>query len=221
MKIREFHNHLSRINEEELPFLPPDFSQAQSLTNDEITDIILYAIPNSWKREIDKLGIDPDRLNTALFVDQLEMIEASEDHDKNSSEQKKTSSTSNKKPKKGGSKDGSKKETSGDKYCMYHKHNSTHTTEQCKVLKALAEAKAQKDGGRKSKKWVRKDSDKTKEEMKLLIQETAKEVFQNEMHAVSKKRKVIDDDKDEGKVNLSEFNYDKLEDLTLDDEASA
>ena len=42
------------------------------------------------------------------------------------------------------------------------------------------------------------------------------------MHAVSKKRKVIDDDEDEDEVNLSEFNYDKLEDLTLDDdEASA
>jgi hypothetical protein len=58
MKIRIFVNHLHRINFDELPQLPP-FAADQELSNDELLDIILYCIPKSWVKEMDKQGFDP------------------------------------------------------------------------------------------------------------------------------------------------------------------
>ena len=43
MTIRSFYTHLHRINDDEIPELPPNYDITQSLTQDELLDIILYA----------------------------------------------------------------------------------------------------------------------------------------------------------------------------------
>jgi hypothetical protein len=53
MKIRIFVNHLHQINLDEIPQLPP-FAPDQELSNDELLDIILYGIPKSWVKEMDR-----------------------------------------------------------------------------------------------------------------------------------------------------------------------
>ena len=227
MTIRKFYNHFSRINDEELPNLPPDFSQDQSLSADELLDILLYAIPNSWKKEMDKQGVDPDKLSQPQLLAILEQLEAAEAHDKKS-EKVQNKNSPNKKSKKAHQKDGkSKKDGDGKYFCMYHKQNTTHATEDCKVLQALAEQKqARGEGKSKNKTWTRKGEDKKKEqqkELKAFIAESVKE----EIHSMkassssssTKKRKVIDDDSD-GELNLAEFNYEDFGKLDLEDDVS-
>ena len=48
MLVREYYSHLVRLNMEILPNLPP-FQQNQSLREDEMVDILLFATPKSWQ----------------------------------------------------------------------------------------------------------------------------------------------------------------------------
>ncbi len=209
MKLREFYNHLLRINDEEIPNMPPNFNRDQSLQTDDLLDILLFAIPNSWVKELDRQGKDPDSMSLGDVLNTLEQIEATEngfnapkskDKDNKEKDSKKSSSKKNSKKKSGDSK--------GGFYCLYHGKNETHNTDQCKVLKAMAEsAKDSKssDGGSKNKTWKRKDggdNKKAKKELQALVQKVAKK----ELQALSKKRKVSDDDSDD-ELNLAELNY--------------
>ena len=58
MKVRTYYQHLIRINNDELPALPP-FRPDQNLQDDEIIDILMYGTPKSWTREMDRQGYDP------------------------------------------------------------------------------------------------------------------------------------------------------------------
>ena len=58
MKIRTYYNHIIRINNEEIPALPP-FQRGQALANDKLLDIILYGTPRSWQKEMAE-GIETD-----------------------------------------------------------------------------------------------------------------------------------------------------------------
>ena len=53
MKVREFANHMNRINSEEIPKIPPAAAN-QSMSQDEPIEILLYGTPKSWQREMDR-----------------------------------------------------------------------------------------------------------------------------------------------------------------------
>ena len=78
MKIRTYYQHLTRINESELPELPP-FKEDQNLPADEIVDILIYATPKSWMREMDRQGFDPISKTPLEVVDFQERIEQAEE----------------------------------------------------------------------------------------------------------------------------------------------
>ena len=59
MGVREYLMHILRINTQEIPRLPPHFNATQSLSDNEIIDILLFGTPKSWQREMDHQGIDP------------------------------------------------------------------------------------------------------------------------------------------------------------------
>jgi hypothetical protein len=82
MKVRMYFQHLLRMNMNEIPCLPP-FGADQTLSDDEIMDIILFGTPKSWQREMDRQGYDPMDHTTAELVDFLEQIESSEEFDHN------------------------------------------------------------------------------------------------------------------------------------------
>ncbi len=48
MKIREYVNLLKRMNNEELANFPPNFDTNQKLSDEDLLDIVSYAIPKSW-----------------------------------------------------------------------------------------------------------------------------------------------------------------------------
>jgi hypothetical protein len=58
MKVPSYYQAVGRINDEELPQLPP-FGADQSLSNDEVLDILLHGTLKSWQVEMDRQGFDP------------------------------------------------------------------------------------------------------------------------------------------------------------------
>jgi len=121
MPAREHLMHIIRINTHEIPRLPPNFNNAQSLGDDEIVDILLFGTPKSWQREMDRQGIDPLASAPYDAVAFMERIEMSEDFDSD----KKTNKVV---PGKGKKKSGYAKGNSdadGSKHCMLHGNNNT------------------------------------------------------------------------------------------------
>lgn len=194
MKVRTYYQHLIRINNDELPTLPP-FAANQSLGDDEIVDILCFGTPKSWNREMDRQGWDPIAHTPREVVDFLERIETAEDFDGTKVDHSQQKGSSNNKKKKSSS---SGKQS---KYCMLH-GNGSHSTDECHTLKE--QAKKMKSGdssgssGKKfgNKTWSRKAQDSTsssKKELAAFIKKTAKAAMK-EVHSAEKKRKADSDD---------------------------
>jgi len=81
VKARNCLLHVSCINHEEIPELPPNFNTAQSLSADEIADILLCRTPKSWQRERIVKILTPWPRPQQEIVKFMENIEMSEDCD--------------------------------------------------------------------------------------------------------------------------------------------
>ena len=206
MGTREYMNHLNRINFQELPHLPP-FREDQSLSDDEMLDILLYGIPKSWVREMDRQDFDPFRHNIAATVDFCERMEAAEGFDK--SDTKVAAKPAKKKPK--NDHPVSSYSTDTGMWCEYHE-NDTHNTADCKTLKKLKAQQAAKKNGNgnfKNKTWSRKDKAQgeksfTKKELKAIAEKAVRDSL-SELNAVCKtaKRKADDMSEDSDSDSLS------------------
>jgi hypothetical protein len=212
MKVRQYLQNLLRINFEEVPFLPPFKGDTQCLTDDELVEIITFAVPKSWNREMDRQGKDPVDMTSWEVVEFLEQIEASEDFD-NDNNTKKQAKKSKKDPKGKGN--------GGGKYCTIH-GNGNHTTDECRTIKSQIE-KAKNGGKSANKTWNRKADDAKKAAKKELAAFVKKKV-QEEMNAAeddAKKRKAEDESSTDEEMNaieervsdidLQEFNYENLD----------
>ena len=200
MKVKTYLLHINRINHEEIPELPPNYDTAQSLGSDEISDILLYGTPKSWQREMDCQGFDPMAKTTQEIVQFMENIDMSEDFD--GDVKKKIGEA-----KKGNSKKAMKKNnnTSGQKFCLLHGNNNTHTTDECNMLKAQAK-KLKGDTGRnvgkvkgkgKNKTWTNKSKDKTdksKGKLTAFVKKAVKDGLKQELKSIDKKHKSNSDD---------------------------
>ena len=220
MTIRVYYQHLQRINEDEIPRLPP-FEEAKKFGPDDLIDILMHATPKSWHRKMDRQGRDSLEMTPVELVAFFEQLEQAEEHDTNS---KPTDSK-----KKGGKKNNSSSKSSsndGDKYCLIHGKGS-HSSDECHKLKA--EANRIKTGGSdsnykgKNKKYKRStDSDdkgKSDKELNALVKKAVKAGVKKELNAISeKKRKATSSDDDLGAldVDLKDFNYDEMDNLKID-----
>ena len=74
MTTRTYVNHILRLNNEEIPSLPP-FRNDQGLSTDELIDIILFGIPKSWVTKMDKHDFDP---MSSMIVNSCERLESAE-----------------------------------------------------------------------------------------------------------------------------------------------
>ena len=217
MSIRVFYMHLQRINTDEIPLLPPNFNSHQSIDDDEMVDVILYAIPNSWKKMIDIQGKDPDRMTPKEFIAVLEQLEAAEavDQKKNNISSFTSTNDSNGKKKSGRGKSikkGHQKNRNGKKFCLHHGQNETHTTNECKVLKSMSES-VQKDGDSKNKTWKR-NHDGEKKDLKCYTKDASKD--KPTKNSIKKRRVIADSDDEEGE--LRSFEYNQMADLKLSDD---
>jgi hypothetical protein len=236
MKIRQYLVHLVRMNDEEVPSLPP-FGPNQGLSLDELVDIILYAVPKSWIKEMDRQGFDPMVKTPMEVVNFLEQIETSEDFDSDKQKQVVPNNNKNKgKPQKQGS-NNNNANGNGGKYCMLH-GKGNHSTEECRNMQAQAkrmktnggESKSTTGGGSKNKTWSRKSENNksvTKKEINSLVKKAAKKAAQKEINALNKKRKSDDSDSEEEMnnieegivdIDLNDFDANDLERVLDDDE---
>ncbi len=102
MKVRQYYQNLIRLNDEEVPELPP-FHPNQKLSPDELLDVLLFGTPRSWQNEMDRQNFDPIEKGLHETVDFMEAIELTEDRPQQekakskASTKKKKTDTANKK----------------------------------------------------------------------------------------------------------------------------
>ena len=206
------------------------------LLADEMSDILLYATPKSWSREMDRQGWDPVIHTPSEIVEFMERIESTEDFDAGRAQSKiqskgKKSSGNGKSKSSGGA--------SGTKYCLIH-GTGNHSSDDCHKLQA--EAKRLKSGNQKpsgnqggygNKTWSKKANDdrkKNQQELNALVKKNVKKELNaigkkkmKELNAVSKKRKssLSDDDSLDLAVlenaSLKDFNCTDMDNLQIDD----
>jgi len=219
MKVRDYFTRITHINNEEIPHLPPHNGNLQRLGNDELADILLYGVPKSWVREMDRQGKDPDDMNVAeilLFLEQIELAEEfspdGKKNQNNNNNKGKKGKPNNKSNQKGGNNNSN--DGSGDYYCMLHGANNTHGTDDCRTMKQQAKKMKNKhsSGGSSNSKddWKNKANNNKKKASKELnavakkaAQESAKAVVK-ELNAANKKRKSTDESDDDNSVNALE-----------------
>jgi hypothetical protein len=212
------------MNDLELPQMPPRYSVAQSLTDDEVIDILLHAFPASWSAEMQKQGFDAFAHSPTRVLEFCEQLEASEavftpvKSKKDSSSKKKS---------------GGHKKSDGEYYCLHHGKNNTHDTNDCNTLKSHSKklkSGNESSGKSQNKTWSRKaeqSKDKTRKDLAALM----KQMVREELNAVDKKRKDAgsdnDDDDDEvaslnqiDEVDLAAFNYSDMGKLKIDSDES-
>ena len=235
MKVRDFSTRLHHINNEEIPHLPPFLGEGQKFHDDELTDIILHAIPKAWIREMDRQGKDPDTMDSNAIVAFLEQIETSEEFvpaQDNSKKDKKAKGKSK------GNSSNNKSDDGDGKYCMLHGRGN-HKTEDCHSLKmTVKKIKGDNSGSdgksnnSKNKSWNRKANDNkssTRKEINAIVQKSIKEAVKKEVNAANKKRKSDDSDNSDEEmtnieqelnaVDLNGFDLEELE-KKLNDEIS-
>ena len=223
MKVRVCVQHLVRINNEEIPLLPP-FQANQNLSTDELMDILLFGTPKSWQKEMDRQQFDPLDKPMNDVIDFMEAIESSEDFDGTKVETKKKTDSKKKASKDVAKTDNKDSNGSSKNRCMLHGWG--HSTEDCKVLQAEAKRlKSNNDSDKKdnnsfsksnNKTWSRKAQEAKKKTSSDLAAFIKKEVGKA-MKTASKKRKSDDDDDSLNAFDLKDFNYEDMENLKIDD----
>ena len=220
MKVRVYYQHLLRINNDEMMQLPP-FRPDQTMGEDELIDILICATPKSWGREMDRQGFDPINKTLTEVVDFMERIEQAEDFDGQAVDHQQRSSKSSDSAKK------SKTSSSGkSKYCLIHGPN-THPSDECKVLKALANDHKGSSGGNPkkgkfgNKSWSRKADDANKQGKKDLAAFIKKQVADGVQKELSgskgeKKRKASFDLNAFDEEDLKGFNYQDMDNLKIE-----
>ena len=233
MKTRVYMNHMTRINEEEIPRLPPDFSTNNSLTNDELMEIYHHSIPSSWSKEMQRQGFDPVEKTPTEFLEFCERMEASEDFQPDSTKSNNNKhdkgNRSKKHPKIRDDRPRGKGDRSGEpNNCMLHGPN-THPTSECyKLKKEAARLKEltneynKKSGGGKNKTWKRSaDDNKKKASKDFNVVESKKKASGK---SAQKKRKSDSDSDDDtvaslNNIDLKDFNYEDMDNLKIDSDS--
>ena len=180
-------------------------SPDNQLPFDEVKELLFYGIPNCYRKKLQEMDVDMTNCpNYATFIQRAERVEEAKRMDSNSN----TTSTSASVPKKNKSSKSSngkgksyiRNEDSpsgnGTKNCIYHGMvNNTHSTDECKVMQAMAESKKSSSGNTTNSSSSYADKKKsngklynksvTKKEINALVAKTVRK----ELMAVSAARK--------------------------------
>jgi hypothetical protein len=214
MRMKTYVGHMIKINQDELPQLPP-FAANQSIPQDEMAEIIHSGLPTSWQHEMTKLSFVPEEHNLTemtAFCERLEETEGTQEKAKHHSPSQESRTH---KKHKGGS-NGPNDTVSGAKpYCTYHKSH-THSTEDCRQKNYHGQ---QKSGGNyKNKSWKRQaDNGRTytKNEVATLMQKAVDKDRKGPERKVYKRKpevafadliEEIEYQKDESEVEEEEIN---------------
>ena len=219
MRVRDYFQRLVFINTQELPRLPP-FGNDQFFTQSDLIDILLFATPKIWQKEMDRMGFDPltsTAIGLLVFMENCEAMESYEKDDKTVVRKPNNSKTGNKK----GNKPSDPKK---QKWCDNHGW-SNHTTADCNQNKPGF----QKGNGNKAKGKVFGNKTNAKSAYQRKTDETPKEASgPKELNAVMKKAiqqvvrqevkslKKKSNDLHMVEAILSDFNYKEMDNMQID-----
>ena len=203
--MRTFMARLNELNEY-LTMFPPNQAN-QKLDDDEILDIAKFATPATWQKTMIMHGFDPVAHSANELVEFCERIEFTEAD----TSQKETKSQADSKSGKKGTKSYAKSTDGGiaskkdgelknnkrkksDKWCELHQTYG-HDTGECKILldQARKMRKTWAAGGaamHKNKTWVRKDNEKTKEELHSIVNDAVKRALKDSSSGKKRKEEV-------------------------------
>ena len=220
MTVRQFAAHLTRINDEELPFLPPNFANNQKLAEDEMIDILVTACPKKWSADGDRQNFDPLASGWNATVEFLTRQETAAEDDGYEQVKPAAVSKSSKKARSDSKSSSNYKSSGGSKYCAYHGNNPTHDSNNCRTLKKLADSAKKSSGGggdSKNKTWSRKAQD-GKDRAKKDLASFVRKTIRSELNAFSEKKRKSSD-VEEGEIDnfdLAGFNYKEMDNLKID-----
>ena len=204
------------INTQELPKLPP-FGTTQWFNDADLIDILLFATPKKWQREMDRMGFDPltkTSVDPLMFMENCESMESYEKDDKTVVRKPNNSKTGNKK----GVKPSDPKK---QKWCENHGW-SNHTTVECNQNKpGFKKGNGNKPKGKAfgnktnaKSAFQRKNDEATKtvkasKELNTFMKKTIQQAARQEVKSYKKK-----DSSDLNMVEaiLSDFNYNDMSD---------
>lgn len=205
MSVRDYVNRCEELNHQ-IQYYPADEQGKKNriLPTDERIDNYYAHLPSSYQKTMVQLGFDPIEHN----IDQLkEFCETRlEPFDNDKAKHSDRKENPRKRKSSGDDGDKSKKGSNKQKYCRFHGHNSSHTTNECKKLDSLV-----KSDGKSSKSAYSKKGDGKKyysKEEALAMAETAGKQAAKSLLKSMKRRKKDD-------VDGESFNYnEKIEQVT-------
>ena len=154
VKMREFVSRVQELNGYLANF--PPFEENQLLPQDEIMDILEFAIPNAWKNQATLQGIDILSNTPQELVEFCERLELVEDIEESKNERKSSKKSSSSKHEKEDSR--KRKSETSTKVCLLH--GPGHSTDECRTLQAQAKRmkstyQSQTPDGKKS--WKKRE----------------------------------------------------------------
>ena len=223
--------YVSRVNELNLylPLFPP-FANGQGMANDELLELLEFAVPNKWQKQFTLQGFNPSEQTPQAFVEFCERLETTEDiYTSTHVADNGTRSKGNlKSPNPDSGSKWTPKTTSGgtkrkeDKWCPLHE-TSLHDMSECKVLLAQAKRmkaswdtlpdRSSKTPGNKNRTYRREGGLPAKKQMLSMAEKAVEQVI-----ATRKGKKRPREEEPIG--DLDNFNIDQLSigsDESLDD----
>ena len=174
-----------------------------------------FAIPNSWQQQMVLHGFNAVENTMEDFIEFCERLEFSEGvynsthKGKNANTQKGKDGTTSKE-KEGKSKKSRDKPKPGKHYCLYHGENNTHSTDDCKVLKAQAERMANNHTNRGGKFKNGNNGDQNHQKRKEFTSFAT-----NIVEKIIKKMKRSHDKNKDESYTMEEFNYESFQNLEV------
>ena len=189
MRIRDFLARFKELNKY-LEEFPPFNGAAQVLPEDEIILILESAIPNKWQQQMVLQGFEVVDKTIQEFIEFCERLEFSEQvYDSTHTGQKANVKNDNKTT--SGSKasaGSSNKKRKTDYFCLYHGHNTSHNTDDCKVLKAQAEKMAASHSRVGAGKYKNRTSHDYKNDSKKKLESFKTEIVRDVVDSLTKMR---------------------------------
>ena len=187
MRVSELWDALKSMNRKIKEFPPmektlPDGTvqsiPARSMPDDQLFEIFEQALPNAWEAELIKHDINTINSTPEQMVSFCERLEIHEDIQGTRAKKRSNNDDEPKKgrfkPSKSTARGGTKRKANDNHewsnatyYCQYHGKNTTHSTDQCKVIKATIGSMKTKDrkpsSGHYAKPFYQKKSFQQKE----------------------------------------------------------
>jgi len=220
MKVREFAARLTELNEH-LAMFPPFKSEGQKLEPEELSDILEFAIPATWRQFLIQQGVEAEKYKLGELVELCERKESTEvvpeHHGVKSQAALKNSANGGISHAKSSVRGNPNKRQKTEKFCELHQVYG-HSTGECKVLLDQAKrmrASWEAGGVRKSpsKSWRRPKDDNSKKYSKNEVMALVNKV----MKSKEQKRKVESMTQGMENLNIDEFMSQDFSEVEVED----